>query len=80
MSVTLFNLFVSDPEPVLNWLAHNGADHVVRKQATRLNRGWHMKVALDDASLSAMFQSRWVDDLMTLDNQLRWLAEDVRIG
>jgi hypothetical protein len=75
MSVTQFALFVSDPEPVSRWLAEHCGSHVVRNQARQLKQGWNVKVALDDSSLSEMFRLRWADNLITFDNQRKWLAE-----
>ncbi len=75
MSVTLFALFVSNSDSVFRWLAEHGGDHVVRKHARCFERGWTMKVTLDDPSLSEMFKSRWASDLLTLDNHRKWMAD-----
>jgi hypothetical protein len=75
MSVTLFTLFVDDPEPVFEWLALHGGEHVVRKQAVETASGWSMKVALNDPDLSNRFSVRWGDVLATLENQRKWVIQ-----
>lgn len=75
MAVTRFRLYVDDPEPVFQWLAEHGGENVVRKKATLILPGWNVKVALSDASLSEAFKLKWANDLLTLENQMKWLAQ-----
>jgi hypothetical protein len=76
MAVTLFTLFVADPEPVYAWLAQHGGDHVIRKQAKKLPaEGWNMKVALGEPELCERFRTRWADALVTFDNMRKWQRE-----
>jgi hypothetical protein len=80
MKVTLFTLFVSDPEPVFAWLIRYGEGHIVRKVARRhpSGSGWAMKLALDDDHVSDAFRSHWADDLVTLENHRRMVERFFR--
>jgi len=81
MSVTLFTLWVDDPEPVSRWLDDHAQQHVARNQAAKLPAGgWTMWIGLDDADLSSRFQSDWTDVVVTYENHRRWMAEGRYLG